>query len=1165
MNPRTDMKDLPSPALRAKDPLRPRGAWFYQTMGRPGTAWLLLGMSLIATVLASLGAWQQLRSRDQTRFFTRTEQFRNDLLQELDRQVRLLNGARALWVIHPPVDRNEWRAYVESLDLSNSVPGLHALGFIERVPSSSLPDFLKQVRREGSRDPDVVDFQIYPQTSENEHYVVKFVEPLACNRSALGYDIGSEPNRRQAAERARDTGQATLTHGITLVQAPKAPGLLLLLPVYSDGLQATNVALQRASLLGWVYAAFVVEDLLARVHSLGHEELAVEIFDGASLLAATQPAQGRRPHGGGLTDSRAVLERIAYLQRASCVWTLRFRAGPAFARTSWFSAPGFIPAATVGLSISLLVFGIARSVANTRQRAQALADDMTAHLRLQDYAMACAKNGIFILDARRDHCPMIYANPAFQRLTGYSAQRPPSEDTLLVLRNAVGQTELPGMPALPQGGGADRTIVREYRRDGSSFWAEYRLMPVLDEHGQRSHFLGIVEDVTERKRAEQQLASAERRYHELVNNLTVGVCRNTMGEPGQVLEANPAIVAMFEAVSKEELLGHSVLDLYVDPTERKEFIKKISRVGFVKDEELEVRSLRGRKFWAAVTATMKTDEQGVTFFDGVVVDITDRKRAEEAVRNSEARLRAVLENAAEGIITIDEHGLIESVNPAAVQIFGFAKVELVGRNVKLLMPPPDCEKHDDYLAHYCATSVGRVSGIGREVTGLRKDGSAFPLELSVSEVHLSGRRIFTGIVRDITRRKQAEAALRESQERFALAVQGTNDGIWDWNVVSNEVYFSPRWKSMLGYEEHEVGNTFADWERLLHPEDRARALGTIQAYFLGKSPAYELEHRLRHKDGSYRWILARGVALRDAEGKPLRMAGSHVDLTGRKQAEEELRAAYAELERSQETLKDTVRQLRASHEQVQQTQRQLIQAAKMECIGTLAAGVAHEVKNPLQTILIGLDYVGSCLREPAEGIGIALSDMRDAVRRADAIVRELLELSRDTTFELVAGDLNGVLERCLRLLNSELISTRTNVLCRLESGLPQVRMDACKMEQVFLNLCINALQAMSQGGSLLIKTRSGRLREDLHLNGAVADQFGPGEHLVVAEVQDNGPGIAEEHLARIFDPFFTTKSAGKGTGLGLSIVKKIIELHGGAIDVRNAREGGCVVTLALRV
>jgi two-component system, cell cycle sensor histidine kinase and response regulator CckA len=149
-------------------------------------------------------------------------------------------------------------------------------------------------------------------------------------------------------------------------------------------------------------------------------------------------------------------------------------------------------------------------------------------------------------------------------------------------------------------------------------------------------------------------------------------------------------------------------------------------------------------------------------------------------------------------------------------------------------------------------------------------------------------------------------------------------------------------------------------------------------------------------------------------------------------------------------------------------------------------------------------------------------------------------------------------------LNSELAATQTKVVCRLESGLPNVQMDARKMEQVLLNLIINALQAMKQEGTLLITTRSGRLGEDLHLNGSLVGQFRLGERLVVAEVQDTGPGIPPQHLARIFDPFFTTKPVGVGTGLGLSIVKKIIDLHHCAMEVQNAPEGGVVVTLALR-
>ncbi len=405
---------------------------------------------------------------------------------------------------------------------------------------------------------------------------------------------------------------------------------------------------------------------------------------------------------------------------------------------------------------------------------------------------------------------------------------------------------------------------------------------------------------------------------------------------------------------------------------------------------------------------------------------------------------------------------------------------------------------------------------------------------------------------------------KTTEERLALVIQGSNDGIWDWDVAANEVYFSSRWKSMLGYADNEVEHRFSAWERLLHPADRERALASVQAYLAGQTPTFELEHRLRHKDGSYRWVLARGVALRDASDKPVRMAGSNVDLTARKETEEQLRQAYAELSGKEAILKAALLKLQTVNQELQATQLQLIQAAKLESIGTLAAGVAHEVKNPLQTILMGIDYLANDKIRGDGDSSVVLSDMRDAVTRANSIVRELLQLSAASDFELEAADLNEVVERSLWLIHNEITASQISVVRRLGADLPTVALDHRKMEQVFLNLCLNALQAMSQGGVLSVTTRRRRFGADLEMSGPAFAQFKPGEVVVIAEVQDTGKGIPAEDLPRIFDPFFTTKQNGAGTGLGLFVVKKILDLHSAAIDIRNAPLGGVVVTLVFK-
>jgi signal transduction histidine kinase len=286
------------------------------------------------------------------------------------------------------------------------------------------------------------------------------------------------------------------------------------------------------------------------------------------------------------------------------------------------------------------------------------------------------------------------------------------------------------------------------------------------------------------------------------------------------------------------------------------------------------------------------------------------------------------------------------------------------------------------------------------------------------------------------------------------------------------------------------------------------------------------------------------------------------EIAVRSKAEADLARANAELSQSREDLMHTLADLRKSHAALQDTQLRLIQAAKMESVGRLAAGVAHEVKNPLTTIMMGIDYVEQLPQARDEATAGVLKEQRDAVLRATAIINELLEFSTPGELHTQPEDLNAIIERALGLAKYELTKRHVVVARELQPDLPALPLDRNKIEQVFVNVFINALHAMARGGTLTVRTYATPAKPNANADAA-ADAQGAGQDRIGAsvEVDDTGPGIPEEHLVRVFDPFFTTKAPGKGTGLGLSIVRQIVHMHGGTVDLANRAAGGARVTV----
>jgi PAS domain S-box-containing protein len=280
-----------------------------------------------------------------------------------------------------------------------------------------------------------------------------------------------------------------------------------------------------------------------------------------------------------------------------------------------------------------------------------------------------------------------------------------------------------------------------------------------------------------------------------------------------------------------------------------------------------------------------------------------RRRAEDALRRQTEVLRSILNSMSEGVLVSDETGNVLLINPAAERMIGRSE-----RSTPAGAPGASEFYKPDQVTRFDPRDLPLARAIhGEEVNdvemfirpaagteGFWASANARPLRDEAGALR-GGLVVF----RDITERKRAEAELVRSRERFELAVRGSQDGLWDWDPQTGEIYYSPRWKSIIGYEEHEIAPRIEEWEERLHPEDRERVLAENRAHLEGATPYYECEYRLRHKDGTYRWILARGVALRDAAGVAYRAAGSHVDITERKQAEEERARLLLRLQEAQ--------------------------------------------------------------------------------------------------------------------------------------------------------------------------------------------------------------------------------------------------------------------------
>ncbi|MEI7729351.1 MAG: PAS domain-containing protein [Verrucomicrobiota bacterium] len=409
-----------------------------------------------------------------------------------------------------------------------------------------------------------------------------------------------------------------------------------------------------------------------------------------------------------------------------------------------------------------------------------------------------------------------------------------------------------------------------------------------------------------------------------------------------------------------------------------------------------------------------------------------------------------------------------------------------------------------------------------------------------------------GISRDITALKRMEEVLAEERNLLRNLIENLPDYIYVKDRQGRYLVCNITYVHVIGRDQVEdvLGKMPAD---LFSVEESGRFHAADLEVMASGQPLINQEEPLRDSFGHEHWFLTTKVPLRDGSQRTVGIVCIGRDITLRRQVEQQLKLANAELHKS--------------HEDLIAAQMQLIQAEKMQSIGCLAAGVAHEVKNPLAILGMGVDYLNSSVNPADADARLVIDDMRAAIRRADNIILGLLDFSAPKQLKLQKDNLNRVAEQALTFTRHQQMDRQITVKRDLLATLPPVELDPDKLTQVLVNLYMNAIQAMPVGGCLSIRSYTRILAEteaSRTLDGHQNLCFRVGDVVVVLETDDTGPGIPEDKLIRVFDPFFTTKPAGQGTGLGLTVTRKIVELHQGYLELRNRPEGGLRASIWLK-
>jgi PAS domain S-box-containing protein len=487
---------------------------------------------------------------------------------------------------------------------------------------------------------------------------------------------------------------------------------------------------------------------------------------------------------------------------------------------------------------------------------------------------------------------------------------------------------------------------------------------------------------------------------------------------------------------------------------------------------------------------------------GSCIDITERRKTEQALRESEDRISGIINSAMDAVISVDDGQRIILFNAAAEKMFRYSAAEVIGRPISLIIPERFRDSHESHIRRFGVTGeTSRAMGALGAVSGLRSNGEEFPIEASISQLEAGAQKLFTVILRDITERKRAEEQLIEQatlldQSHEAIIVRDLDNRIGYWSRGAERLY---GWTA-----EEAIGRPVGELTYRESLSQLSEATGIVI-----EKGAWNGELRHITKDGREVIVEGHWTLVRDAEGNPKTILAINTDITEKKKFES-----------------------------------QFLRTQRLESIGTLASGIAHDLNNILSPILLGAQMLQMRLQDEANQR--LLGVMQANAERGAEMVKQVLSFAKGAGGERVTIQPKHLIREIVKVME-ETFPKSIRIIQGLSEGLWATTGDATQLQQVMMNLCVNARDAMTNGGELTIVAENQAIDEIYAgmLRGASVGNF------VVVTITDTGTGILPEIIDRIFDPFFTTKEPGQGTGLGLATVQGIVTSHGGFITVES--------------